>query len=376
MTAKPEIERRYASIRSSMEKEGLEALVVAGTEYTGFDGAIAYVSGFKILHRYCYVLLPLEGEPTLVIPSESRWNGDKGTSWLEDILFVDTPGEWLRNRCEDRSWRRIGVYGFDYVMAVRDYRALQGGSFELVSFDEQFDLACAVKSEDELDSFRESMDIIEDGFWALVESYEPGKTEAEIFAPAAARYIVRGTERHQMNILLAGEDGELRPDFRLPLLRAVDTKDLLLYSMEIAGPRFHWVEFSRPLGTAPSPRTASLMEAYEESGAIALDVLREGVVAQDAHRALGKPFVERGFKLGHLTGHSIGMVMIEHPRLGEGIETVLRENMVLSIHPHAVSEDGRCCLYMQQNYRVGKDAGEMLSKVPLRIFDGSERRDQ
>jgi Xaa-Pro aminopeptidase len=374
MTAKPEIERRYASIRSSMEKEGLEALVVAGTEYTGFDGAIAYVSGFKILHRYCYVLLPLEGEPTLVIPSESRWNGDKGTSWLDDILFVDTPGEWLRNRCQDRGWRRIGVYGFDYVMAVRDYRALQSGSFELVSFDEQFDLACAVKSEEELDSFRESMNIIEDGFWALVKAYEPGKTEAEIFAPAAARYIARGTERHQMNILLAGEDGELRPDFRLPLLRAVDPKDLLLYSMEIAGPRFHWVEFSRPLGTAPSARTASLMEAYEESGAIALEVLRDGVVAQDAHRALGKPFVERGFKLGHLTGHSIGMVMIEHPRLGEGIETLLRENMVLSIHPHAVSEDGRCCLYMQQNYRVGKDAGEMLSEVPLRIFDGSEPR--
>lgn len=374
MTAKTEIERRYANIRSSMEREGLEALVIAGTEYTGFDGAIAYVSGFKILHRYCYVLLPLEGEPTLVIPSESRWNGDKGTSWLEDILFVDTPGEWLRNRCEERGWRRIGVYGFDYVLAVRDYRALESGSFELVSFDEQFDLACAVKSEDELDSFRESMDIIEDGFWALVESYEPGKTEAEIFAPAAARYIARGTERHQMNILLAGEDGELRPDFRLPLLREVDPNDLLLYSMEIAGPRFHWVEFSRPLGTAPSPRTASLMEAYEESGAIALEVLRDGVVAQDAHRALGKPFVERGFKLGHLTGHSIGMVMIEHPRLGEGIETVLRENMVLSIHPHAVSEDGRCCLYMQQNYRVGKEAGEMLSKVPLRIFNGSEPR--
>ena len=33
-----EIERRYANVRAAMEKEGLDALVVSGSEYTGFEG--------------------------------------------------------------------------------------------------------------------------------------------------------------------------------------------------------------------------------------------------------------------------------------------------------------------------------------------------
>ena len=33
----------------------------AGSEYTGFEGAVTYLSGFVIVHRYAYVLLPARG---------------------------------------------------------------------------------------------------------------------------------------------------------------------------------------------------------------------------------------------------------------------------------------------------------------------------
>ncbi len=33
------------------------------------------------------------------------------------------------------------------------------------------------------------------------------------------------------------------------------------------------------------------------------------------------------------------MTMIEFPRVGEGIDVELRENMVISMHPHAITED-------------------------------------
>ncbi len=51
-----------------MEADGLDAVLVAGTEYTGFEGAVTYLSGFVIVHRYAYVLLPREGDPTIVFP--------------------------------------------------------------------------------------------------------------------------------------------------------------------------------------------------------------------------------------------------------------------------------------------------------------------
>ena len=110
---------------------GSTRVIVCGTEYTGFEGAVTYLSGFVIVHRYAYVLLPLEGEPSIVFPREARYVGEHGTTWIDEQVFVDRPGEWLADRVRGK---RVGVYGLDYVMTVRDYQALESAA-ELVSWD-------------------------------------------------------------------------------------------------------------------------------------------------------------------------------------------------------------------------------------------------
>ena len=109
-----------------------------------------------------------------------------------------------------------------------------------------------------------------------------------------------------------------------------------------------------------------MMEAYEEYFEAARAALRDGATAHDVHRAVAKGFLDRGFHLGHVTGHSIGMTMIEFPKIGEGDETVLREDMIFSMHPHAISEDGRACLYMQDTWLVTADGGVPLADLPMR----------
>src|SRR5690349_5272025 len=218
-----------------MEKAGLDALLVCGNQYAGFEGAVFYMSGFEIVHRYVYVVLPLEGEPTLVFPREARWIGDKAKPWIKDQVWPDIPGQWIRERAGEKKWKRVGVYGMNFVMAVRDYRELEKSGLELVAFDFQFDMARAVKSEEELAEVRDAMDIILEGFWALIEAYEPGKTEAEIMAPAVERFFARGAGPRMMNILLSGEHGEAEASFKVPGHRVVAADDLVLYSLEIAG---------------------------------------------------------------------------------------------------------------------------------------------
>ncbi len=139
-----ELERRLANVRAAMAAHELDALVVSGSEYTGFEGAVTYLSGFQIVHRYAYVVVPAEGEPFIVFPSEARYVGEHGTAAIEQV-FADRPGTHIADRARGAGWRRVGVYGLDYVMAVRDYRALEG--LDLVPFDLEFDHARAVKSE-------------------------------------------------------------------------------------------------------------------------------------------------------------------------------------------------------------------------------------
>ncbi|HYL61271.1 MAG TPA: M24 family metallopeptidase [Candidatus Methylomirabilis sp.] len=373
MTSQKEIHRRYANIRSALAAEKCDALIVCGNQYTGFEGAVRYTSGFEIVHRYVYVFIPLAGDPTLVFPREARWIGDKKAPWVQEKVWAEIPGKWLREECEKRACKRVAVYGLDFVMAVRDYRELQQAAFELVPFDFQFDMARGVKSDEELAGFRDSMDIILDGFHALLAAYEPGKSEAEIMAPAVERFFARGAGPRMMNIVLSGTGGEAEAHFKVPSLRKVAPDDLLLYSLEITGAAGYWVEFSRALirGT-PSQRTLAMSSVYPEAMEAARQKMHEGVLANEVHKAAADVFDKAGFKLGHLTGHSIGMTMIEHPAIGAHSRVALKENMVLSFHPQVVDRDGQVCLYTQDTYRVGKKEGECLANVPWRFYPGLE----
>jgi len=356
MVSRPEIERRYAAVREAMDAHGIDAVVVCGSEYTGFEGAVTYLSGFVIVHRYAYVLLPREGDPSIVLPAEARYVGEHGTSWIDDQVFAERPGEWLAERL---AGKRVGVYGLDYVLTVRDFAALDGKA-EIVPFDLEFDLARAVKSDEELDSVRDSVRINTEGFHVFAAEYEPGKTAAEVLAPAEKLFVAAGCGRLTMNMVLVGAE------FAIARSETV-LGDFCIPSLEIAGPRGHWVEVSRALG-APNAEVSRMLEAYEEYFEAAKSALRPGATAHDAHRAVSKGFTDRGYHLGHVTGHSIGMTMIEHPKIGEGIETELRENMVFSMHPHVIAENGHDCLYMQDTWLVTADGGEPLAGLPMKLY--------
>jgi Xaa-Pro dipeptidase len=348
-------------------------VLVCGSEYTGFEGAITYTCGFRLLHRYAYVLIPVEGEPTCVFPQEARWVGDHSETFVEERVFAETPGEWLRDRLRERRVRRVGVYGLDFAMPVRDYRVLSGGDVELLRFDEQFDRARAVKSEEELRSVRASMAINEAGVRAVVDAYAPGRTEAELMGEAERVFAARGTTRLTMDMVLAGSGGAMGPQMRHPdPRRPIEGGDLLLYGLEVAGSGGHWVELSRPLCDGPLSReTGELMDAYREYHQAAREQLRDGASAHDVHRAVSRPFTERGYQLGHVTGHSIGMTMIEFPRVGEGADVELKAGMTLSMHPHAYNEQRTACLYMQDTWLVGEGGAEPLSELPVEVFNGS-----
>jgi len=224
----------------------------------------------------------------------------------------------------------------------------------------EFDLARAIKSDAELDSVRESVRINEDGFEAFLGAYEPGRTAAEVMAPAEQLFVERGCGRLTMNMVLIG------PEFGIAKAGTV-LGGFVLPSLEIAGPGMHWVEVSRAIGE-PDAETRRMLEAYEEYHAAAPAAMRPGATAHDVHRAVSQGFTERGFGLGHVTGHSIGMTMIEHPKIGEGVDTVLAPGMVFSMHPHAIGADGKSCLYMQDTWLVKEAGGVPLSRLPLRIF--------
>ena len=100
-----ELERRHRNVRAAMEAHELDALIVAGSEYSGFEGAVTYMSGFQIVHRYAYVVLPASGDASVVFPSEARYVGEHGQTSLAQV-FHPRPGEHMAEIARTAGWRR------------------------------------------------------------------------------------------------------------------------------------------------------------------------------------------------------------------------------------------------------------------------------
>lgn len=372
--SRPEIDRRYANARRAMAAADLDALIISGSEYTGFEGAVRYMCGFHILHRYAYVVIPMVGDPVAVFPKEATWVGDHSAVFVDEQVKVPHCGGWMADYCKGKGWKRIGVYGLDYIMPVRDYQALVDAGLSPVGFDVEFDHSRAQKSDEELASVRHSMDVNKAGVLSVIQAYEQGRTEAELMGAAENTFASLGTARNTMDMVLMGPNGSLLPQmvFADPERRVSDS-DGMLYGLEVTGTGGHWVEFSRMLAPQGlSDETQKLLDAYAEFHELAKTHMQVGASAEDVHRKCVKPFEGKGWRMGHVCGHSIGMTMIEHPRIGEGSEFELVENMVCSMHPHVMTEDLKSSLYFQETFRVTADGGEPLSGIAVKFYRGGE----
>ncbi len=368
-----EIDRRYNNVRKAMAEHGLDALIVSGSEYSGFEGAIRYLAGFHILHRYAYVIITPDQDPVMVCPKEATWVGDHSAIFIEHCELPLHCGEWIGEYLRGQNANKVGVYGLEYIINVRDYRAIAKAGFELIDFDIPFDYARAQKSDEEILSVRHSMEINKQGVLDVIRAYEPGKTEAELMGVAESTFSALGCARNTMDMVQTGENGSLRPQMVFPSNRPVKASDGLMYGLEISGEGGHWTEFSRPLmPNGMDTITADMMQAHQEFHALVKDNMQAGRTAEEVHKICMQPFVNRGYRSGHVCGHSIGMTMIELPRIGEGFDFVLPENMVCSMHPHVMNEERTHSLYFQETYRVTANGGEALSGVPVKAYDGTE----
>src|SRR5215467_7641408 len=66
--SKQEYERRYAALRSKMREHKLDAIIVpGGPSHWSFGGGMLWLTGHWEWHALCcYVLVPLDGEPTMI----------------------------------------------------------------------------------------------------------------------------------------------------------------------------------------------------------------------------------------------------------------------------------------------------------------------
>ncbi len=334
---------RFARLRQAMEQQQLDALLVAGKGHwwTG-RGYLRYLTDFHLWGHDGLLLLPLAGEPMLVLSSYAVAERIAARGWVThtsgDVYLVPRMVAEIKARGLERA--RIGVAGYRWIISAGTFAELATALPEatLLPADDLFDQVRMIKSTLEIEQNRELWTLARSAMERFVELLEPGRSQRELSAEAA-RVALEGGARDIL--IFIGESPEAYdPPADLPLR----CDDIVRYHMEICGPSGHWCELTV---TCCYREPTELEQRRLESELRAFDAIRPlarpGAYLSDLAATFEQVLQADGFALGppgrHFSFHGQGLDTIERPWFaaeppwGQSQNWPLESGMVFSYHP-------------------------------------------
>ena len=367
-----ETARRVGAVREGMKESGLRALIVFSTVVLGEKAAVRYLSNYRLLTRKDYMVVPLEGEPALVVATLNHQKGAATASWIRDIrwgattegMIAEVAGKIKACGLETGT---IGIVGLSGSIPHYDYdllqKALPGASFtDATGLLDEIRLS---KSPEEIEMVRETARIADACYELVLDILRPGVDEREVMAPVAGLLARKGVE----DTLILSAKGRSFPCFLTPPGAYVfEEGDHYVFSIEISGPGGYWSQIVRPMCLG---RPAAEYERLFEAGRLALEAgeacLVPGARAGDVARAVADEVRKAGLETGLWCGHGMGMDLGDGVGLSEDNPLELREGAVITIHPHVMLPDRKKGLLMGDTFVVRAGGGQNLSRTTCEL---------
>jgi Xaa-Pro aminopeptidase len=363
------------------------AIVPGGPSHWSFGGGMLWLTGHWEWHALAaYVVVPLEGEPTLVyamggthIEAVRR----ETAAALSDVRssrggrYGEVMAERIRELGLERG--RIGLVEIDARhadhLSVNQYQVLRRSlpEAELVFTNGIMHELLSIHSEEELDCVRVAGRLCQRAMEAIVECAAPGVAEYELRA-AAGRAILEGGG--DIDFLIIGSTPMAEPALVFgnprPSRRVLSDGDLIVMELA-AGYRGYSAQIGSPvcLGSPPD----SVRRFWEEVAAPGY----ERMVAEigpgkpvDGLRLAGKFFREARAQSRPLLAHGIDFVsdgphVFTDRIVAEPFEEVMRPGMVIMAEPNPITADGMLGMFVGHTFIVTEDGRECVDEFPLEL---------
>ena len=381
-----EYARRYAALRAKMREHKLDCIIApGGPSHWSFGGAMLWLTGHWEWHALSsYVLVPLDGEPTMVYsmggtmrrPCAARWRSPSPT--CATAATASTPRSWssLRELSRARPHRPHGDRSAPWrYLPVNQYEVLRKNlpDAELVFTKGFLHELLSIHSAEELVCIRKAGVLCQRAMEAIVARAKPGAKEYELRAAAGAA-ILEGNG--DIDFLIIGstpmDDPALIFGNPRPSERVLKKGDII--NMELAaGYRGYTAQIGSPICLGPP--TDMVKKFWEE---ITLPGYRR-IVAEispgkpaEAMRQASRFFRDSGVQSRPTQVHGIDLVTdsphvtAEHVK-AEPFEEVLQPGMVIMAEPNPITADGLFGIFLGHTFIVTESGHEVVDQFPLEI---------
>lgn len=356
-----ERDRRIELVRSEMRKLDLAALVVSGS--TSRKGHFQYLTDYNIPIDYCYMVLPLSGDPTLFVFTPNQARIAPKRSWVSDARYSPDYGASIAGRLREigAADKTVGVVGME-VMSAKTYQTVLEilPSVHLVDVGEIVAEARTVKSAEEIALIRESA-VLADGACAAGRgAAREGARDYEVFAELDY-FLKRRGVIEAFNLAAA----DSLPAFPyLPVGNVLKGGEAVL--MEIT-PRYHGYYAQLTTGAtvgAPNAEREKMVQVAKEALAKGIEVLRPGTPASDVDAAMRAVVEGAGYTMPQRAGHGVGLDVDERPALIPSNPAPLKPGMTVVVHPSVVIPD-KGGVFMGGTFLITREGHEKLFQAEL-----------
>ena len=384
--SREEYARRYAAMRGKMRELALDAVIVpGGPSHWSFGGGMLWLSGHWEWHALAaYVLVPLEGEPTLIysmggthIEAVRRVTANA----LSDVRssrsgkYAEVMVERLKELGLEKG--RIGLLEVDPrhedYLPVNQYNTLRAGlpQAEFIFTVGIMHELLSVHSPEELDAIRMSGKLCQVALEAVMERARPGVTDQQLRAAIAGAVMDRGGELDFTILQSTPMDnpsvifGNPRPSDRV-----LERGDIIINEIAI-GYRGYAAQIGSPICIGPP--TDKVKRFWDE-------IVLPGFEKIAAEIGPGKPvenmrvaaqyFRQNGAQSRPIHCHGIDLVT-DGPHVFqdhidvEPFEEILKPGMVVMAEPNPVTPDGLFGIFLGHTFIVTETGKECIEDFPL-----------
>ena len=374
-----EIARRYSALRDKMRAHNIDVAIVAGgPSHWSFGGGMLWLTGHWEWHGVaCYVVVPLEGEPTLIYGMggthiEAVRRETRGA--IDDVRqsrnghFGEVMAERIRELGLQRP--RVGLLEVDPrwgdYLPVNQYNALKDGlpDAELLFTHGLMHELLFIHSEEEIACIRKAAQLCDRAMEAIVERTRPGVKEYQLRAAATHAILDGGGD---VDFMIIGSTPMAEPKMIFgnprPSAREIQAGDIVMMELA-AGYRGYTAQIGSPVCVGEPP--VNVRRFFEE---IVLPGFKHMVDSigpdrslEDA-RAAGRFFREHGAQSRPIHLHGIDLVS-SSPHVftdrvdSEAGDDILQPGMVLVVEPTPVTADGSLGMFFGHTFAVTETGRE------------------
>jgi Xaa-Pro dipeptidase len=356
--------------RVAMQERGLDALVIASPENIAYTADVVVPSQTIVRHRLVYCLVPLQGEPEIIVVDIEE-SFVRGTASIASVIayneFTEDPTRLLAERLRAAGLAQ-GRIGLELTaIAQKSYETLREAlpRATFVASDALLSELRMIKTPGELAKLRAIGKAAEQAARQAFEQARVGMTEMELGQLITDAYLANGGDRLTMLVVGAGERSGLAN--AAPTRRPLRYGDLVRIDVIGTG-QFYYSDVARTavVGKASEEQLRTWSHMVEARKA-ALDGIRPGQSTRALYQRYAAQMERWGLPPIKFLGHGLGLTLHEEPYLGPYTDITLQPGMVLCIEPLCWYPD-RWGVQYEDELIVTEDGYELITDQ----YDASE----